>query len=92
MWARIQKLRFKMKRLIRVEIVGRSNFWRNAVFVEWEHQYPDRKLKDAADGYHFIEATWIEDLKRVAAQCFSEVLIAPDDPGRRNLFRRFIGK
>jgi len=81
-----------MESHIRVEIIGRNEFWRNAVFVEWEYQYPARKLAPEAPGYYLIPADWLADLQRVANQCFSEVLLAPSDPGRRRLFRRLIGR
>lgn len=73
---------------IRVEIKSRNEFWRNAVMVEWEYQFPQRSLSREADGLYLIEESWLEDLQRVAAQCFSEALLAPRDPGRRQLFRR----
>lgn len=77
-----------MQNPIRVEITGRNEFWRNAVFVEWEHQFPDRKIVAQNDGYYLIDQHWLEDLQRVASQVFSKVVIAPADPGRRHLFRR----
>jgi hypothetical protein len=79
---------FRMSNRIRVEIVGRNEFWRNAVFVEWEYQFPERKLEPDGAQFHLIEKDWLEDLQRVAAQCFSRALLAPQDPGRRHLFRR----
>jgi hypothetical protein len=81
-----------MENRIRVEIIGRNEFWRNAVFVEWEYQYPSRKLDPEAPGFYLIPENWLADLQRVAKQCFSEVLLAPNDPGRRRLFRRLIGR
>jgi hypothetical protein len=77
-----------MQNPIRVEIAGRNEFWLGAVFVEWEHQFPERKLAKERDGYYLIEQDWLEDLQRVAAQVFSKVVVAPADPGRRHLFRR----
>lgn len=77
---------------IRVEIKSRNNFWRNAVMVEWDYQFPQRALKPEADGFYLIEESWLEDLQRVAGQCFSEVLLAPRDPGRRQLFRRLLAR
>lgn len=77
-----------MQHPIRVEIIGRNEFWKNAVFVEWAHQFPERKLASDRDGYYVIEQDWLEDLQRVAAQVFSKVVVAPADPGRRYLFRR----
>lgn len=81
-----------MERRIRVEIVGRDEFWRKAVLVEWEYQFPDRKMVAEPNGYYLIAAEWRKDLERVAEQCFSKVLIAPDDPSRRLWFRRLISR
>jgi hypothetical protein len=80
-----------MERRIRVEIIGRNEFWRNAVFVEWEYQFPARKLEPDGEVLYLISEEWLDDLQRVAAQCFSRILLAPRDPGRRQLFRRLIG-
>jgi hypothetical protein len=77
-----------MGRLLRVEIVGRDEFWRHAVMVEWEYQFPDRKLIAESPDFYLIEEEWLADLRRVAGQCFSEVLLAPEDPGRRQWFRQ----
>jgi len=77
-----------MERRIRVEIVGRNEFWRNAVFVEWEYQFPERKLEPEGSGFFLIADEWLDDLRRVATQCFSQILLAPQDPGRRLLFRK----
>jgi uncharacterized protein YlzI (FlbEa/FlbD family) len=77
-----------MRNPVRVEIIGRNEFWLNAVFVEWEHQFPERKIARQGDGYYLVENDWLEDLQRVAAQVFSRVVVAPADPGRRRLFRR----
>ena len=77
-----------MKRLIRVEIVGRNEFWRNAVLVEWDYQFPLRKLVAEGESFYLIEEDWLEDLERVAGQCFSKLLLAPRDPGRRDLLRK----
>ena len=75
---------------IRVEIVGRDDFWRKAVLVEWEYQFPDRKLVAEPNGFYVIAADWLKDLERVAEQCFSKILIAPHGPSRRLWFRRLI--
>ena len=77
---------------IRVEIKSRNEFWRNAVMVEWDYQFPQRTLKSEADGFYMIEKDWLEDLQRVAAQCFSQALLAPRDPGRRQMFRRLFAR
>jgi hypothetical protein len=76
-----------MKHTIRVEIVGSDAFWRNAVMVEWEYQFPERKLIAESTGYYMIEADWLDDLKRVAGRLFSKVLMAPANPSRRQYFR-----
>ena len=76
-----------MKKPIRVEITGRNSFWQNAVKVEWEHQYPDRKWIEQGDKYYVIEAAWLTDLQRVAQQCFATAIIAPEDISKRTMFR-----
>lgn len=76
---------------VRIEIVGRNDFWRNAFRIEWDYQFPDRRLSEDSPGFFRVPKEWLEDLERVAAQCFSRVLLAPSDPGRRqllNIFRR----
>ena len=74
----------------RVEIIGRDRFWQNAVMVEWDYQFPERKLVPESDGTYLIEPEWLTDLERVAKQCFSKVILAPTDPSRRQWFRRFV--
>lgn len=83
-----------MERPVRIELTARNDFWRNAFFVEWSHQYPDRQLVQpagrvaGATDNHFLAASeWLPDLVRVAGQCFSTVTQAPTDPGRRQIFR-----
>ncbi len=56
---------------IRIEIKSRSAFWLNAVSVEWDYQYPQRRLALESPGFYLIEESWVEDMQRVAAQCFS---------------------
>jgi hypothetical protein len=75
--------------MIRIEINGRDDFWREAVFVEWEHQYPHRTLIKEASGSFVIENDWLDDLKRIAGDCFSTIVVAPIDPSRRSWFRQF---
>ncbi|MBX3277790.1 MAG: hypothetical protein KF868_07295 [Acidobacteria bacterium] len=74
---------------LRIEIVGRNEFWRKAFGVEWEYQYPDRPLTQDTPGFYRVPKAWLEDLERVAGQCFSRVLLAPSDPGRRRIFGMF---
>ncbi|MBA3439799.1 MAG: hypothetical protein H0T92_08020 [Pyrinomonadaceae bacterium] len=75
---------------IRVEISGRDAFWQKAVLVEWEHQFPTRELMLETDNSYLIEPEWLDDLQRVANQCFSKVIVAPKDPSRRLWFRRLL--
>ena len=80
-----------MNTRIRIEINARDEFWGKAVIVEWEDQYPERRLRAEPNGrYLLIDAAWLDDLKRIAGDCFSEVLVTPADPSRRALLRRFI--
>jgi hypothetical protein len=81
-----------MKKPIRVEITGRNSFWLNAVKVEWEHQYPDRKWIEQGNGVYVIEADWLLDLQRVANQCFATAVVAPEDVSKRKLFRKLFGR
>ena len=76
-----------MLKPIRVEITGRSSFWENAVKVEWEDQFPDRKWIAQGNKFFLIETEWLEDLQRVSNQCFSKAIIAPEDIGKRKMFR-----
>ncbi len=75
---------------IRIEIIGRDTFWRDAVLVEWAHQFPNRELVAQTSVYYLIESEWLNDLERVADGCFSRVVVAPEDVGRRLWLRQFI--
>jgi hypothetical protein len=75
---------------IRIEIIGRDTFWRDAVLVEWAHQFPNRELVAQTSVYYLIESEWLNDLERVADGCFSRVVMAPEDLGRRLWLRQFI--
>jgi hypothetical protein len=79
-----------MSSQIKIEITGRDAFWRRAVMVEWEHRHPARKLIEEASGAYLIDVDWLEDLKAIAADCFSRIVVAPADPGRRLWFRQFL--
>jgi hypothetical protein len=79
-----------MSQRIKVEIVGRNDYWLKAVFVEWEHAFPERSLEQVEGNIYLIEAVWFDDLQRIAGQVFSRVLCLPDDPGRRRLFRSLL--
>ena len=75
---------------IRIEIIGRDHFWRNAVLVEWDHQFPNRALVAQTSACFLIESEWLNDLERVAGECFSKIVVAPKDPDRRLWLRQFI--
>lgn len=76
---------------LRIEINGKDEFWGKAVLVEWEDQYPERRLNAEPNSrYLLIEADWLNDLKRIAGCCFSEVLVGPANPGRRSWLSHFI--
>lgn len=68
---------------IPIEIQGRDAFWVQAFHVEWEYQFPDRKLVEHQAGTFLVEAQWLNDLERIGAQTFCQVLRAPADPRRR---------
>jgi len=75
---------------IRIEIVGRDEFWSKAVLVEWTHQHPERELLMQADHSYLIHPDWLSDLNQIAADCFAKIVVAPEDPGRRSWFRQFL--
>jgi hypothetical protein len=75
---------------MRIEIESRDDFWRDALIVEWESQYPQRTLIKEVSGSYVIENDWLDDLKRIAGDCFSTIVVAPMDPSRRSWFRQFL--
>ncbi len=77
---------------VRVEIRGRNRYWRDAVPIEWEHRFPDRKLVPEAEGLYLIEEAWLADLEAAAEKCFSTVMVAPEDPGRLSWLRRLVAR
>lgn len=72
-----------MEPRIRIEIKGKDAFWERAFHVEWEHQFPDRKLASDGSDRFFAEVEWFGDLERVGAQTFCTILRAPENPRRR---------
>jgi hypothetical protein len=68
---------------LRIEIKGKDEFWGRAFRVEWEHQFPDRKLTPDVSGRYLARREWLEDLEGVARQTFCQVLCAPENPRRR---------
>jgi hypothetical protein len=72
-----------MQQPIKIEITGKDDFWQRAFHVEWEYQFPDRKLASDATGCFLAENEWLADLERVGNQTFCTVVRAPENPRRR---------
>jgi hypothetical protein len=72
-----------MARQIRIEIQGRDDFWGRAFHVEWEDQFPARKLIKDSAGHFLVDETWLAELEQVAAQVFCKIVRAPENPRRR---------
>ena len=72
-----------MEQRIRVEIIGKDDFWRRAFHVEWEDQFPNRKLATDGAGRFLAQREWLNDLERVGNQTFCAVRRAPENPRRR---------
>ena len=79
-----------MESQVRIEIKSKDAFWGRAFHVEWEDQFPDRKLIADGPGCYRVETEWLEDLELVAAQTFCHVTRAPDNPRRRAWMQLFI--
>jgi len=77
-------------RQLRVEIIGRDEFWKNAVLVEWQHQHPDKKLVPEGTKCYLIDQDWLASLKDIATECNSTVTLAPEDPSRRSWIRQLL--
>ena len=76
-----------MARRIRIEIKAKDEFWGRAFIVEWQDQFPQRKLIDDSEGHYLVELEWRQDLERVGSQVFCRILEAPVNPERRRWFR-----
>ena len=81
-----------MGRTITIEIKSKDEFWGRAFHIEWQDQFPDRKLIAKGANRFLAESEWMDDLERVAAQTFSSIIRAPDDPGRRFWMGSLIGR
>ena len=81
-----------MGRPVRVEIKGKDSFWERAFRIEWEDQFPERKLDTDGAGYFLIEPEWIADLEQVAAKTLCRIVQAPDNPDRRRWIGSLMGK
>ena len=76
---------------MRIEIRAKDEFWDRAFHIEWEDQFPGRKLKPVAQETYLAEAEWLADLERVATQCLCRVMQAPERPERRRWLRSLAG-
>lgn len=72
-----------MKRQIKIEIKAKDEFWGRAFQVEWEHEFPSRRLLEDGAGHLLADREWLSDLEQVAARTFCLVVRAPDSPQRR---------
>ena len=72
-----------MKQRIRIDIVGKDLFWERAFHVEWESQFPDRKLASDEAGRFLADREWLDDIERVGGETFCTILLAPENPRRR---------
>ena len=79
-------------RQIKVEIAAKDAFWRRAFDVEWEHQFPDRKLEASDAGQLIADAEWLKDLERVAAETFCRATSAPENRRRREWLGSIVGR
>lgn len=70
-----------------VEITGRDEFWQRAFHVEWEHQFPDRKLGPAGENRFRAPSSWLDDIERVGRETFCRIERLPASTERR----RWIG-
>ena len=82
----MEKTKDTVPREVRIEIRGKDEFWARAFHVEWEDQFPRRKLAPQESGHFLADSDWIEDLERVGRQCFCRIFRAPDNPERRRWF------
>ncbi|HZM88904.1 MAG TPA: hypothetical protein VFF31_20430 [Blastocatellia bacterium] len=72
-----------MEQRIRIEIMGKDDFWERAFHVEWEYQFPDRKLASDGAGRFFAPGNWLGDLEGVGRETFCTIVRAPENPRRR---------
>ena len=79
-----------MGRNVRIEIREKDEFWGRAFHVEWEDQFPERRLEAGPSSQFLVDDEWFGDLERVAAQCYCKVVRAPDDPRRRRWIKSLV--
>jgi hypothetical protein len=77
---------------IKLEILGKDEFWNRAFHVEWEDQFPNRRLTPDGEVRFIAERDWLADLECVAAQTFCRVVCAPDNPQRRQWMNSLIAR
>lgn len=75
---------------IKIEIMGKDEFWERAFHVEWEDQFPDRKLASDGAGRFHAKNEWLADLERVGGQTFCAIVRAPENPRRREWMNSLI--
>ena len=81
-----------MEQRIRIEIMGKDDFWERAFHVEWEYQFPDRKLDPDKSGCLLAPQEWLPDLERVGGETFCTIIRAPDNPRRREWLSSLIAR
>lgn len=81
-----------MGQQVRIEIKGRDEFWGRAFHVEWQHQFPARKLVSAGKDSFLAELDWMSDLERVAAETFCRITRAPENPRRREWLSSIVAR
>ena len=72
-----------MGQQVKIEIMGKDSFWERAFHVEWEYQFPDRKLTSDGAGRFLAQREWLDDIEQVGNQTFCTIVRAPKNPGRR---------
>ena len=81
-----------MEQRIRIEIKGKDDFWGRAFHVEWEYQFPDRRLASDGAGRFLAQSEWLDDIERVGDQTFCTILRAPVSPRRREWMRSLLAR
>lgn len=76
----------------RIEIHAKDEFWSRAFHVEWEDQFLSRELIPESEGVFLVDPLWLDDLKHVAAQTFCTVVLAPENPHRRQWMSSLIAR
>ena len=75
-----------MARRIRIEIKAKDEFWGRAFHVEGQDRFPRRALLEDSEGHYLVDPDWRDDLERVGAQVFCQIVEAPVSPERRRWF------